>query len=222
MPPTGSFWLAPRPKVRSPQSVTIRPHSGRQSAIDVGVASGAGRDLSGHHPSSTASGVFRSSERQISIGRSSRHRRACRSREPFVLVRPHFPKIVQAAGRFALGRHHHCRRRAVAGRLCGRAFQGRQRRGADLFAGRRSGVPRHRARAARGLRARSGDSAAAARSGSKSARTIPAPSISTSACPILALPPIAGYYADGATALRFAKPVAPRASAARLAGTAAA
>jgi [ribosomal protein S18]-alanine N-acetyltransferase len=31
-----------------------------------------------------------------------------------------------------------------------------------------------------------------------------------------------GYYADGATALRFAKPVAPRASTARLAGTAAA
>ena len=31
-----------------------------------------------------------------------------------------------------------------------------------------------------------------------------------------------GYYADGATALRFAKPIAPRASAARLAGTAAA
>jgi [ribosomal protein S18]-alanine N-acetyltransferase len=31
-----------------------------------------------------------------------------------------------------------------------------------------------------------------------------------------------GYYADGATALRFAKPIAPLASAARLAGTAAA
>ena len=30
------------------------------------------------------------------------------------------------------------------------------------------------------------------------------------------------YYADGATALRFAKPVAPQASSARLAGTAAA
>ena len=33
---------------------------------------------------------------------------------------------------------------------------------------------------------------------------------------------IAGYYADGATALRFAKPVTPQASSARLAGTAAA
>jgi [ribosomal protein S18]-alanine N-acetyltransferase len=31
-----------------------------------------------------------------------------------------------------------------------------------------------------------------------------------------------GYYADGATALRFAKPIAPRAAVARLAGTAAA
>ena len=49
-------------------------------------------------------------------------------------------KIVQAAGRLAVRRCHCRRRRTGAGRLCGRAVQGRQLDGADLFAGRRPGI----------------------------------------------------------------------------------
>ena len=111
---------------------------------------------------------------------------------------------------------------AVAGRLCGRAFQGEEPQGAALFDRRRSGVSRHRTGVARGLRARSGAPRGCSsmrlevrEDNTRAINLYERMAYSRSAAS-------AGYYADGATALRFAKPVTPQASSARLAGTAAA
>ena len=91
-----------------------------------------------------------------------------------------------------------------------------------LFAGRRSRIPRHRARAARCLRGEAairGCSAVRLEVREDNVRAINL--YERMSYSRFAAKP--GYYADGATALRFAKPIAPRGtSTARLAGTAAA